>query len=165
MASTSPEVHGSLSATAATAPATAPRTAVVNSARRPVWALPRFAARFAALFAAPFFTAPFFPARFVTADRAPVPDAAAGANRFPRGVRPSAKRFRRQVAPAIVRDAVQGIAEACIPDPDAMLRDLLVQAIGECAAWVGRDPNRGAVLDSALWVTAGQRTGGAADCR
>jgi hypothetical protein len=94
-----------------------------------------------------------------------VPDAAAWANRFTRGVRPSAKRFRRQVAPAIVGDAVQGIAAACIPDPDAMLRALLVQAIGEGAAWAGRDPNRGAVLDSALWVTAGQRTGGATACR
>jgi hypothetical protein len=96
---------------------------------------------------------------------AQVPDAAAWANRFTRGVRPSAKRFRRQVAPAIVGDAVQGIAEACIPDPDAMLRDLLVQAIGECAAWAGRDPNRGAGFDSVLWVTACQRTGGATDCR
>jgi hypothetical protein len=99
---------------------------------------------------------------------AQVPDAAAWADQFTSGARtsaPSAKRFRRQVAPAIVRDAVQGIAEACIPDPDAMLRDLLIQAIGEGAAWAGRDPNRGAVLDSALWVTACQRTGGAADCR
>jgi hypothetical protein len=96
---------------------------------------------------------------------AQVPDAAAWANRFTRGVRPSAKRFRRQVAPAVVGDAVQGIAEACIPDPDAMLHDLLVQSIGECAAWAGRDPNRDAVLDSALWVTACQRTGGATACR
>jgi hypothetical protein len=96
---------------------------------------------------------------------AQVPDAAAWANRFTRGVLPSAKRFRRQVAPAIVGDAVQGIAQACIPDPDAMLRDLLVQAIGECAAWAGRDPNRGAGFDSALWVTACQRTGGSTACR
>jgi hypothetical protein len=96
---------------------------------------------------------------------AQVPDAAAWANRFTSGVRPSAKRFRRQVAPAIVGDAAQGIAEACIPDPDAMLRDLLVQAIGECAAWAGRDPTRGAGFDSALWVTACQRTGGATACR
>jgi hypothetical protein len=95
---------------------------------------------------------------------AQVPDAAAWADRFTRGVRPAAKRFRRQVAPAIVRDAVQGIAEACIPDPDAMLRDLLVQAIGECAAWAGRDPNRDAVFDSAVWVTACQRTRGST-CR
>jgi len=96
---------------------------------------------------------------------AQVPDAAAWANRFTSGVRPSAKRFRRQVAPAIVRDAAQGIAEACIPDPDGMLRDLLVQAIDEGAAWAGRDPNRGAGFDSALWVTACQRTGGATACR
>jgi hypothetical protein len=91
---------------------------------------------------------------------AQVPDAAAWANRFTRGVRPSAKRFRRQVAPTIVHDAVQGIAEACIPDPDEMLRDLLVQAIRECAAWAGRDPNRGAGFDTALWVTARRLTGG-----
>ena len=96
---------------------------------------------------------------------AQVPDAAAWADQFNSGARPSAKRFRRQVAPAIVRDAAQGIAEACIPDPDAMLRDLLVQAIGECAAWAGRDPNRGAGFDSALWVTACQRARGATDCR
>jgi len=96
---------------------------------------------------------------------AQVPDAAAWANRFTSGVRPSAKRFRRQVAPAIVGDAVQGIAEACRADPDAMLRDLLVQAIDACAAWAGRDPNRGAGFDSALWVTACQRTGGSTACR
>jgi hypothetical protein len=34
---------------------------------------------------------------------------------------------------------VEGIAHACVPDPDGMLRDLLVQAIDVCAAWVGRD--------------------------
>jgi hypothetical protein len=72
----------------------------------------------------------------------------------------SAKRFRRQAAPIIVRHAVAGIAQACVPDPDAMLRDLLVQAIEECMAWVGRDPDRDAVLDTDLWVTACQRTGG-----
>jgi hypothetical protein len=96
---------------------------------------------------------------------AQVPDAAAWANRFTRGVRPSAKRFRRQVAPTIVGDAVQGIAEACIPDPDAMLRDLLVQAIDACDAWAGGDPTRGAGFDPAVWVTACQRTGGATACR
>jgi GTP cyclohydrolase I len=52
------------------------------------------------------------------------------------------------------------MAQACVPDPDAMLRDLLVQAIEECMAWVGRDPARDAVLDTDLWVTACQRTGG-----
>jgi hypothetical protein len=99
---------------------------------------------------------------------AQVPHAAAWASQFTSGARPSAtsaKRFRRQVAPAIVRNAVQGITQAYVPDPDQLLRDLLVQAIDACAAWAGRDPNRGAGFDSALWVTACQRTGGSTDCR
>jgi hypothetical protein len=74
---------------------------------------------------------------------AEVPQAAEWAYQFTSGVRPSTKGFRRQSAPTIIRDAVQGIAQACIPDPDGMLRDLLVHAIGECAALVGR--NRTAV--------------------
>ncbi len=81
---------------------------------------------------------------------AQVPHAAAWAYQFTSGVRPSAERFRRQAAPSIVRSAVGGIAQACVPDPDELLRDLLVQAIGECAAWAGRDPNRGAAFDTAL---------------
>jgi hypothetical protein len=90
---------------------------------------------------------------------AEVPHAAAWAYRFTSGVRPSAKGFRRQAAPTIVHDAVEGIAQACVPDPDAMLRDLLVQAIGVCAAWVGRDPDRGGVVDHTLLVGALRRTG------
>jgi hypothetical protein len=70
---------------------------------------------------------------------AEVPHAGEWAYRFTSGVRPSGKGFRRQAAPTIVQDAVQGIAQACIPDSDGMLRGLLVQAIDVCAAWVGRD--------------------------
>jgi hypothetical protein len=91
---------------------------------------------------------------------AQVPYAAAWAHRFTSGAGISAKRFRRQAAPCIVRNAVEGIAQACVPDPDAMLRDLLAQAIGACAAWVGRDPGRGTAFDAGLWVTACRRTGG-----
>jgi hypothetical protein len=79
---------------------------------------------------------------------AEVPQAAEWAYRFTSGVRPSHKGFRRQAAPTIVHDAVEGIAQACVPDPDGMLRDLLVQAIGECAAWVGRD-RVGGMVDTA----------------
>jgi hypothetical protein len=43
---------------------------------------------------------------------------------------------------------VKGIAQACVPDPDGMLRDLLVQAIDECAAWAGRD-RVGGMVDTA----------------
>ena len=89
---------------------------------------------------------------------ADVPHAAEWACRFTSGVRPSAKGFRRQAAPTIVQDAVEGIAQACVPDPDGMLRGLLVQAIGVCAAWIGRGPDCGGVVDHSLWVSTGQRT-------
>jgi hypothetical protein len=42
--------------------------------------------------------------------------------------------FRRFGAPTAVRVAVTGIAEACEPDPDARLHDLLGAVIAECAA-------------------------------
>jgi hypothetical protein len=51
--------------------------------------------------------------------------------------------FRKAAAPAIVRKAVVGIVRSRVPDPDAMLRDLLVQAIDVCAAWGDPDPRRG----------------------
>jgi len=81
---------------------------------------------------------------------AEVPHAAAWADRFTSTVRPSPKGFRRQAAPTIVQDAVEGIAHACTPDPDGMLRDLLVKAIDVCAAWIGRDPDYGAVVGHSL---------------
>src|SRR5512132_3830069 len=70
---------------------------------------------------------------------AKAPQATEWAHQFTSGVRPSTRGFRRQAAPTIVKDAVQGIAQACVPDPDGMLRGLLVQAIEVCAAWIGRD--------------------------
>jgi hypothetical protein len=94
---------------------------------------------------------------------AQVPHAAAWAARFigaaPAAATLSARRFRQQAAPAIVRNAAQGIAQACVPDPDGMLRDLLVQAIHAGIAWADRDLDRAAGLDSALWAAACQRTG------
>jgi hypothetical protein len=44
----------------------------------------------------------------------------------------SRRAFRRQTAPTIVRYAVQGIAHACVPNPDELLRGLLVGAIADC---------------------------------
>jgi hypothetical protein len=76
--------------------------------------------------------------------RAPL--AAQWASRFAdtaSSVRVTAKRFRDQSAPTIVHSAVAGIAQACVPDPDAMLRDLLVQAIDACATWGVGDAERG----------------------
>ena len=46
----------------------------------------------------------------------------------------TAKGFQRHAAPHIVRIAVLDIAESCVPDPDALLRDLLAGAIADCEA-------------------------------
>jgi hypothetical protein len=73
---------------------------------------------------------------------AQAPHAAAWAARFTGAVPAqltSARRFRDQAAPTIVRNAAVGIAQACVPDPDRMLRDLLVQSIDTCASWADRD--------------------------
>lgn len=48
------------------------------------------------------------------------------------GAHTSRRVFRRQTAPAIVRCAVQGIAQACTPDPDRLLHELLAGAIADC---------------------------------
>jgi hypothetical protein len=92
-----------------------------------------------------------------------VPHAAGWAARFARAAPSSAlsaKRFRQQAAPTIVRTAAQGIAHACVPDPDGMLRDLLIGAIDACAAWTRRDPGPNATLDLAVRASACQRTRG-----
>jgi hypothetical protein len=73
---------------------------------------------------------------------AQVPDAAQWAQRFYQDMVASPKAFRRRGAPHVVRLAVVGIAEACTPDPDAMLYDLLAASIEDCAARAGRDRAR-----------------------
>jgi hypothetical protein len=62
-------------------------------------------------------------------DRAP--QAAAWARRFTSNMAISHRAFRRTAAPTIVRYAVQGVAHACIPDPDSVLRDLLIDVVAD----------------------------------
>ncbi len=62
-------------------------------------------------------------------ERAPL--AAAWAFRFIGDQRVTPERFRRASAPSIVRNAVYGIAQACISNHDVVLRNLLVGAIGD----------------------------------
>ena len=69
---------------------------------------------------------------------AQVPHAAQWARGFTRDIPVSAKDFRRRCAPYIVHAAVEGIALACVPEPDELLRDLLAGAIGVCAAGASR---------------------------
>jgi hypothetical protein len=64
-----------------------------------------------------------------------VPHAARWALQYTADQRTTSKGFCRHGGPATVRNAVLGIAQACVPDPDAMLHDLLVSTIAECAAW------------------------------
>ena len=50
--------------------------------------------------------------------------------------------------------AVKGIAQACVPQPDEMLYDLLAAAIGEYAAWSGRDAHRSTRRNTAMVAIA-----------
>lgn len=90
---------------------------------------------------------------------AQAPHAAQWARGFTRGVPVSPKAFRRHVAPATVSAAVEGIALACVPQPDAMLVALLIDAIGVCATWGRRDVGGGTPCDSAAWAAACSLTG------
>ena len=73
-----------------------------------------------------------------------VPHAAQWARGFTRDVPITPKAFRQRAAPVTVHTAAKGIAEACIPQPDEMLRDLLIGAIGEFAAHAARPGAGGA---------------------
>jgi len=83
-----------------------------------------------------------------------VPHASRWARQFTSEIRTSAKDFRRRAAPITVRYAVTGIARACIPQPDDMLRNLLVGAIDECAAWVQPVAHPRTQADAAAWADA-----------
>jgi hypothetical protein len=74
---------------------------------------------------------------------AQVPHAAQWACGFTRDSPIPAEAFRRRCAPDMVHAAVEGIALACVPEPDELLRDLLAGAIGVCAAWAGQDAGQG----------------------
>ena len=70
-------------------------------------------------------------------DSAPL--AARWARSFASGPDSSVDGYLRFGAPNAVRVAVPGIAEACVPDPDERMYELLVAVIEECAAVGGRE--------------------------
>jgi hypothetical protein len=75
---------------------------------------------------------------------AQVPHAAEQARRFSRAARITEKGFRRYAAPNAVQLAVVGIVQACIPDPDTLLRELLTAAIADCVELIhGQAPASG----------------------
>ena len=69
-----------------------------------------------------------------------VPDAGAWAEKFSAGFPTTVDGFRRHGAPRIVGNAVEGIADACVPDPDGLLYDLLRSTIVDCARWIQSQP-------------------------
>jgi hypothetical protein len=93
---------------------------------------------------------------------AAAPRAARWAREFTHNFWTSAKPFRRDGAPMIVRYAVVGIRRACISDPDGMLHDLLVGAIEECAASIEGEVARRTTWDPEKWTDACQLTGAGA---
>ncbi|SDS41386.1 hypothetical protein SAMN04515669_1044 [Jiangella sp. DSM 45060] len=86
---------------------------------------------------------------------AKVPVAARWAYDFAEGEQTTMKGFQRYAAPTAVRCAVEGVANACVTDPDAMLHHLLELTITDCARLV--EP-RG-TADPARWADACRLTG------
>ncbi|MGH8944309.1 MAG: hypothetical protein ACRDWF_15940 [Acidimicrobiia bacterium] len=66
-----------------------------------------------------------------------VPHAMRWAEDFISRVQVEPKTFERRSARSMVHVAVTGISEACIPDPDSMLHDLLYAVIDDCTLWFG----------------------------
>jgi hypothetical protein len=65
-----------------------------------------------------------------------VPAAAKWARTFTARPHRGTPDFARRTAPRAVSCAVEGISQACIPNPDERLYDLLNAAIAECKAWM-----------------------------
>jgi hypothetical protein len=86
-----------------------------------------------------------------------VPHARQWAERFTSNVHPRLAAFRRQAAPHAVRCAVEGVAHALVPEPDALLRMMLVESIDICAAWTEKETSRVGV-NNAAWAEACQLT-------
>jgi hypothetical protein len=88
------------------------------------------------------------------------PRTARWAQKFCEGARLRPSRFVRDAAPSIISAAVQGIAEACIPNPDERLRDLLSATIDDCVAWADAEP--AATLDPESWTPVVRAAGAGA---
>jgi hypothetical protein len=85
------------------------------------------------------------------------PHAAAWARRYAGGNSIPLRAFRRHAAPSAVRYAVEGIARACVNDPDRRLHDLLAAAIDDTREWLRPEPV--AAPDPAAWAAACRLTG------
>jgi hypothetical protein len=64
-----------------------------------------------------------------------VPSATKWARSFTARTRRGTPDFARRTAPRAVSCAVEGISQACVPNPDERLYNLLTAAIDECKLW------------------------------
>ena len=80
------------------------------------------------------------------------PHAAKWAENFITDVPMSTKIFKRRSAPIIVHVAVEGIAQACIEDPDGLLENLLAVVIADCIAIIDAESRSGeiAMIETAV---------------
>ena len=85
-------------------------------------------------------------------DRAP--DAERWARGFTREIRTTVKGFRRYAAANTLRQAVVGVSQACIPDPDRVLREVLTAAIDDCRRILGHGDRAAVAVDPASWRAA-----------
>lgn len=65
-----------------------------------------------------------------------VPEAEAWAWHFSDGLPLSQKNFRAKIAPRILFAAVEGLAQACVPDVEQRLVDLMSVTIADCQAMI-----------------------------
>jgi hypothetical protein len=65
-----------------------------------------------------------------------VPQAARWARRFTAGSRRLPRDFGRRVAPRAIGCAIEGVALACVKEPDDLLHRILTDAIDECRRWM-----------------------------
>lgn len=69
-----------------------------------------------------------------------VPAATKWARAFSTGRHRGVPDYARRTAPRAVSCAVEGISQACVPDPDERLYNLLLAAIDECKVWMPPSP-------------------------
>jgi hypothetical protein len=84
------------------------------------------------------------------------PDASRWARHFSREIGVSMNGFRRHSAPSTVRTAVLSVADACVPDPDPLLYNMLAGAIIDVEALLGRTESGDVAPDA--WVEVCQLT-------
>ena len=88
------------------------------------------------------------------------PEAERWARSFTREIRTTPRGFYRYAAPNTVRQAVVGISQACIENPDALLHDMLAGGIADCERLIGREATaREQRVDGEAWVAACALTG------